>query len=127
MKISKTKMERPVNESLDPMVNCSRPGISHIRRFWYKAMYRIILGISPEYPISHKNRKNVCTGNFLGYPWNIPYPKKTEKTYVPTIFWDIPGISHIPKIDKVGMYRFYFGINPYPIFFLIYVPRVRKI
>ena len=64
---------------------------------------------------------------FLGYPRNIPYPKKTDKNYVPAIFWDIPGICHIPKIDKVGMYRLYFGIYQYPIFILTYVPRVRKI
>ena len=64
---------------------------------------------------------------FLGYPWDIPYPKKTDNNNVPANFWDIPGISHIPKIDKVGMYRLYFGIYPYPIFFLTYVPRVRKI
>ena len=66
--------------------------------------------------ISHfsKNRNILQNGNFMGYPWDIPYPKKTEnfyvpeifwdipyskKTdnfYVPEIFWDIPGISHIP-------------------------------
>ena len=54
---------------------------------------------------------------FLGYPWNISYPKKTNKTYVPTIFRDIPGIFHIPKNYKVGIYRFHFGIDLYPIFF----------
>ena len=68
-------------------------------------MYRKFFGISLEYPISQKK----------------------DKTYVPTIFWDIPGIFHIPKIDKVGMHRFHFGIYPYPIFFLTYVPRMHKV
>ena len=68
-------------------------------------------------PYPRKTEKTYVPEIFLGYPRNIPYPKKTDKTYVPSIFWDIPGISHIPKIDKVGMYRFYFGIYPYPIFF----------
>ena len=109
----------------------------------------IILGVLQAYSIPPDFGQRLYTVYFWGYPLNIPYPRKTEKTYVPEFFWDIPGIfhipkklikhmyqlffwdipgiSHIPKIDKVGMYRFYFGIYQYPIFFLTYVPRVRKI
>ena len=49
--------------------------------------------------ISHipKNRKTLCTGNYMGYPRDIPYPKKTENFHVSEIFCIYPGISHIPK------------------------------
>ena len=90
-------------------------------------MYRNFWEYPWNIPYPRKKGKKVCTVFFLGYPRNIPYPKKTDKNYVPAIFWDIPGICHIPKIDKVGMYRLYFGIYQYPIFILTYVPWVRKI
>ena len=68
--------------------------------------------------ISHipKNRKTLCTGNYMGYPRDIPYPKKKENFYVPEIFWDIPWDIPYPKKLKISMYRFFFGISlGYPI------------
>ena len=69
--------------------------------------------------ISHipKNRKTLCTGNYMGYPRDIPYPKKTENFYVPEIFWDIPWDIPYPKKLKISMYRFFWGYPwdiPYP-------------
>ena len=79
------------------------------------SMYRTFFGISLGYPISQKNWPFLCTVSFLGYPWDIPYPKKV-KISMYRIFlgypWDIP----YPKKLKISMYRFFFGISlGYPI------------
>ena len=81
-----------------------------------KPMYGIIWGILQGYPISPDFGLKLCTVIFWEYPWNIPYPIKTEKKYAPEIFWDIPGISHIPKKLTKHMYQLFFGISlVYPI------------
>ena len=77
------------------------------------SMYREFDGISREYPISQRNRNFLCTGNFLGYTLGYPISQKSEKFYVPDFFWDIPGISHIPKIWKILCTDFFLG---YPIY-----------
>ena len=49
--------------------------------------------------ISHipKNRKTLCTGNYMGYPRDIPYPKKKLISMDQKFFGIYPGISHVPK------------------------------
>ena len=111
-------------------------------------MDEIILGVLQAYSIPPDFGQRLHTVYFWGYPLNIPYPIKTEKTYVPEIFWDIPGIFHIPKKQRKLMYQLFFGISlVYPIsrkltrvvctvfilgythipFFLTYVLRVHKV
>ena len=84
-------------------------------------MYRNFFGISPGYHISQKienfyvleffwdipgishipkNMKFLCTGFFMVYPWDIPYPEKPTISMYRFLF----GISHIPMFFKT-MYR----------------------
>ena len=79
-------------------------------------MDEIILGVLQAYSIPPDFGQRLHTVYFWGYPLNIPYPRKTEKTYVPDFFWDIPGIFHIPKKLIKLMYQVFFGISlVYPI------------
>ena len=98
------------------------PRISHIPKKQRNSMYRKFYGISQGYPISQKNRKFLCTGFFLVYTMGYPISQKIESFYVPDFFWDIPGISHIPKIRNFVCTGFFLGYPIYQYFLKLCTP-----
>ena len=58
------------------------PGISHFSKNRNIPLTGNFIGYPWDIPYSKKNRKFLCRGHFLGYPWDIPYPKKTDNFYV---------------------------------------------